>query len=948
MKRKIPFILVLLLTLASCGSKTPSNDNQGQTNPPDDQGQVTPPDSGGQTNPPDSGGETNPPDDGGQTNPVEVTSLRMSLTKLSYYVGDTLDYQNVAVTLSKSDNTSVNVSFANFATNGVSLKLYNQSEQEVSYTSAFASEGTYTLKAYLTEKENINDTLSVNVSPLTINSISINYEKTSYFEFETLDLSGLTLTITYNNNSQVTIPYAQFNEYGLSVKLFDSSDRDTPFNQSLSIGQYKLVVSLANSDVKDQVTINVVVEDFGVIGNEALETITNTFNEDNGSYTASEYRSLKLFDGYFNKGTYQASISRSGTTYDDHLIFAYNPTNHSYYSYGLNMMNKLQITYFDGQHLRLVKAFDTAITTKASLAVAFNSETGAVDYYLNEEFIYANNISVEGNLKYGIYGGTKGCVFSEISLIDDDTYYDNVFANYQTANGTITNSNGKFVVSAASSLNYHKNKTFTHGEISVVFNANNSNSTLGLAFCIDNNGHTTFYRDDDVSYYYLCITINGTLGLYRVTNGAASLMKNMNTKEYYKDQDHVLKAIRDNNNNIHVFLDDTYYFSCVDRHPLKGDKFGISSTASSSVFHHMSIKTTFSSTNDLINDYDIASGSFYKNGHLIVSNARNSLIIKKQPGSYNGTIETEVSLGRNYGTGVVFRLSKPESQTFYESEEGLSYYWLDIKNSSRIILGKVNNGSVTWQTEKYMPSFMAQGAKCKIVLNGNHIYAYYSNILIYHYVDNNPLTGLYYGFRSDSEGAAINGDITFSDSTDLEQHRYLIFGHSYTQLWHRHKEDFAELGNDITSIGLGGSQNGTWLRYIDEVAVYNPEWGIYWNGINDIDADVAIDTIISNCTSVLTGIKAKVPNFKCVVISAARCTHEKPMARLDKIAEHNQKLKALCDSKDWLVYVEVETIFCDSEGNPIDSYFVDKLHPTAAGYKLVAPLVVSAIKNYQE
>ena len=46
------------------------------------------------------------------------------------------------------------------------------------------------------------------------------------------------------------------------------------------------------------------------------------------------------------------------------------------------------------------------------------------------------------------------------------------------------------------------------------------------------------------------------------------------------------------------------------------------------------------------------------------------------------------------------------------------------------------------------------------------------------------------------------------------------------------------------------------------------------------------------------------------------------------------------------VTLEAVDHFRDSLGNPIDSYFVDKLHPTAEGYKLVAPLVVDAIKNY--
>ena len=341
-------------------------------------------------------------------------------------------------------------------------------------------------------------------------------------------------------------------------------------------------------------------------------------------------------------------------------------------------------------------------------------------------------------------------------------------------------------------------------------------------------------------------------------------------------------------------------------------------------------------------------------------NANNSMILSKTPGTLNGTIEAEISTGKNYGTGLVFRLTKPEASTFYEGEAGLSYYWLDVKNSSRIIFGRVENGSVSWTMEKYMPSFMSHGAKCKIVMKDNHIYAYYTNILVFHYVDNSPLTGLYYGLRSDSAGASIFGDMTFSSNTEHEQNKYLIFGHSYTQLWHRYKEDFAELGDDINDIGIGGSQTGNWSKqYKDEVASYNPEWGIYWNGINDIDAvewkdlsddeiNSKISTFITNYRNCLEYIKQNVPNFKCVVLSASRCTHEKPMARIAIITKFNQKLEELCSSYSWLVYVDVETIFCDSEGNPIDSYFVDKLHPTAAGYKLVAPLVVNAIKNYQE
>ena len=483
----------------------------------------------------------------------------------------------------------------------------------------------------------------------------------------------------------------------------------------------------------------------------------------------------------------------------------------------------------------------------------------------------------------------------------------------------------------------------------VTFNAKDADNTLGFAFCIDNNGKTNFYRDSDVTYYYIVVTVNGTVGLYRIKNGAAALLKNINTKNYYKESDHVMKIVRDNNKVIHAFLDGAYCFSYVDRHPLNGNKFGLSSTTSACVYKNISVKNTFSEVDESIVDYDVVSGSFYKNKDLIVSNENNSMLIKKTPGTLNGTIQAEIALGEDYESGVVFRLTKPNTQSFYENESGLSYYYLDVRTSNRINFGKYQNGSVTWATQKYMPYFMSHGAKVKIVMKDNEIYAYFSNILVFHYTDNNPLTGLYYGVKSNTKGVSLKGDMTFESATDIETNKYLIFGHSYTQLWHHYKDDFAELGEDINDIGIGGSQTLNWAeQYQEETTCYNPEWGIYWNGINDVNADITLENIISRYKACLNYIKSKLPNFKCVALSISRCAHDKALARFEQIAAANAAIKEYCDENDWLVYVDVEKIFCNNEGQPIESYFVDKLHPTAEGYRLVAPLVVNAIKNYEE
>ena len=881
-----------------------------------------------------------------------IVAIKAHLNVTSYFIGDTFNTASLSATLTRSDQTTTDYQYSVFATNGITTKLINPNGSEVSLNDTFNVAGSYTVKlstlALKNSNEFIEDSTSFQVKPredvpVILESLAIHLEKTHYYEFENLDLSGLSVTLHYSNNEE-TVSYANFAAKECTVALLNSNSQQIPLDSELEIGTYRLVVSCGN--VSDSIQLTVAEESY-VIGGEVLSSLHNELTFVNNEYVSNENRALKLFDNYFNSGIYQAQISVTEQGFDNHLIFGYNSSDESYYSFGINMKNKPQITYFNGTNLYLLKSFNEVATNNSTFAVCFDQESGSADFYINNSFVYSRHLDTNGNLKYGLYAGSKGCTFSNVMTNADFTLFDSNFENYQTAHGSCQLVNGNLNVQSAQFLNYNKTKTFKHGEMEVVFNANNANSTVGIVFCMDNNGRTSFYREIDVSYYYLAITVNGTVGLYRVKGGSAALLKNINTKNYYLENDHVMKVVRDNNKVIHAFLDGAYCFSYVDQHPLAGDKFGVTSTSSVCLFKKILVKTTFNETNESIVDYDVVSGSFYKNNDLIVSDANNSMLIKKTPGALNGTIEAEIALGRDYESGFVFRLSKPNSETFYENESGLSYYYLDVRSSNRINLGRYSNGSVTWVMQKYMPSFMSHGAKVKIVMKDNEIYAYFSNILVFHYTDNNPLTGLYYGVKSQSKGVSLKGDITFKASTEIETNQYLIFGHSYTQLWHHYKDDFAELGEDINDIGIGGSQTITWSdQYQEETSCYNPEWGIYWNGINDVDADITLENIITRYKACLNYIKSKVPNFKCVCLSIARCAHEKALERFEQIANANAAIKEYCDQNDWLVYVDVEKIFCDNAGNPIESYFVDKLHPTVQGYRLVAPLVVDAIKNF--
>ena len=204
----------------------------------------------------------------------------------------------------------------------------------------------------------------------------------------------------------------------------------------------------------------------------------------------------------------------------------------------------------------------------------------------------------------------------------------------------------------------------------------------------------------------------------------------------------------------------------------------------------------------------------------------------------------------------------------------------------------------------------------------------------------------YYGyFYSSNEYGLFQGEIKYSETTSIDKAEYLIFGHSYTQLWLSYKKDFAELGDGVLDVGIGGARTSHYVTTAPEMALYNPKWGIYWNGINDINADVSVSTMPTNVEKTMTTIKEVNPDFQCVIIGVNRCTYAKSVERYEQIHQANELYKALCNKYDWLHFLDVEYLYCDDEGIPLRSWFVDDLHPTLDAYAKVSKLVVDVIKE---
>ena len=68
----------------------------------------------------------------------------------------------------------------------------------------------------------------------------------------------------------------------------------------------------------------------------------------------------------------------------------------------------------------------------------------------------------------------------------------------------------------------------------------------------------------------------------------------------------------------------------------------------------------------------------------------------------------------------------------------------------------------------------------------------------------------------------------------------------------------------------------------------------------------------------------------------------------DKMTAVNQKVKALADKRDDLVYIDVVPVMLKADGTPKDIFVEDNLHMTPEGYKLWAPIVNRALDAGQK
>lgn len=158
----------------------------------------------------------------------------------------------------------------------------------------------------------------------------------------------------------------------------------------------------------------------------------------------------------------------------------------------------------------------------------------------------------------------------------------------------------------------------------------------------------------------------------------------------------------------------------------------------------------------------------------------------------------------------------------------------------------------------------------------------------------------------------------------------LFIGSSSIRLWGSAQEDFPEL--IIIHRGFGGSTSKDVLHYMDEIAIpYKPGMIVYYEGDNDIVANMPQEDIISNMTTFITSMQAENKDLKIYLLSP------KPsFARLsywDEYRALHSKMMKMAEAMEGVFFVDVSTRMFNKDGSLREDIFCkDQLHLNDKGY----------------
>ncbi len=665
---------------------------------------------------------------------------------------------------------------------------------------------------------------------------------------------------------------------------------------------------------------------------EKLDCVNGAFGKENGIYNSKKINSLYLLKEQLLNGTFSLNIKCGSMLQENGVVFNYKNEN-NYYFIGFNLTSSIIVNeVIEGVKTNIYTS-KTTFNTNDYINLSFVKVDNRIEIYANEIFLYEFFVNTNLNNsfnKVGLLAGSKNTLYKNITISENINEFLTNSDYFKVVNGSYDNNNTEVISSSKNSIIVSNSRTLTNGTIEVNVSLSGDLTDNGIIFSLENNNKDTYF-ESGVSYYFYFVNLNGLAFLGKVNNGTWSPISYKNIVNFDPLGNYKLKVIKDNE-KIYCFLDDNIVFMANDD-TIHGNKVALRAGGTNVGFSSLKIEEINSSSNE---NYNVYSGNITSSSSHFSSTESNTIATIKGLSFTSNTLEAKLIPGTTNNNGIIFKASKINDE--------LSYYWLYFTSTGQVGFSKVVNGVEKREMFKFLPygrsSLLAYNIK--IVIKDNDIYCYFDNRLSFLYHDENMLEGNEVGIKSIGLNCALF-NVKTEDNPKIENYEYLIFGHSYTEYWYTYKEDFKEF-EDIYDIGMGASNTFHWTnQYINEVMAYKAHYGIYWNGINDISANFKATDIANNVEKLLTTIKDANPNFEVALIGVNRC----PFAsnKRNEISAVNNLYKELGNTYDFIHFVDVEYLYCDSNKNELNKYFTDGLHPNHEGYKMAAQLIKEALNK---
>jgi len=171
----------------------------------------------------------------------------------------------------------------------------------------------------------------------------------------------------------------------------------------------------------------------------------------------------------------------------------------------------------------------------------------------------------------------------------------------------------------------------------------------------------------------------------------------------------------------------------------------------------------------------------------------------------------------------------------------------------------------------------------------------------------------------------------------------LFIGSSSIRGWKTLAQDFPDL--PVYNRGFGGSQIADSVLFADRIVIpYQPRQIVMFAGSNDVNAGKTSEQVLADFIEFDRVVRAKLPKTRISWIAITPCF--KRWSQVDKVKKANRLVRAYCEQRSHLDYINTADHMLAPDGMPRPDIFVaDGLHLNAKGYAIWTKIVRPFLKR---